>query len=132
MYLLATLSVAYLTRVLLFDAHGTGPFPSAESKIVVDEGPVRAVHLFDRVRRVLGAYEIVDSLWFVRSKRMEVWECPKCLSFWMAFVGAVPVIMLVALDYGALALVVYPFIHLSMAFCSSFLVFKHLEIESHV
>ena len=51
----------------------------------------RYVDFFDRFRALFGVYEReaaveedVDEYWYINKKRSGVWECPFCLSFWVA------------------------------------------------
>lgn len=102
----------YLTKIFLFEHKEShyGPWPS-HNKIVkhIDHyGGLPAevmvtytqpVTLFDWVRRFFGLYEITtddpipegnwdiktdQEIWIVRERRIELWTCTTCLSFWSA------------------------------------------------
>lgn len=91
-FLQLSLLVFYLTRMLLFverDNH-FGPFPSAKKFLTrVVDNYHQPVTLFDWVRRLtpFNPYEVTGDLWVVNERKMEVWTCPFCLSFWVAFIA---------------------------------------------
>lgn len=92
-FLLAGFSVYYITQVLLYD-DGPQPFQSTrrlvyhrevvegDANMVIEE--THQVGFFDRVRRLFGLYSVNGTEWRVRSERLPVWVCPKCLGFWVA------------------------------------------------
>ena len=120
---LAGLAVAYLVSVFLFDAEDgeTGPYPEDDVKFAEyvkdefsEEGTFNLVHRritrWDRVRQFLNhpyrveptpymAWEADDGIkevWTRNEDKMKVWECPKCLSFWMA----IPFTLMFVMAYG--------------------------------
>lgn len=122
--ILAAFAVAYLVWVFLFDLEtgGVGPFRSktkifAEHRRVEDGSPdpdyqlfIYHITLWDRIRQWLTrAYRIektpymawepedeIEEVWIKNDNRMQVWECPKCLSFWMS----IPLTLLYAASNG--------------------------------
>lgn len=80
---LYTLSVAYLTHVLLL-SNDIGPFRSKKSTVLYTNGTTRPVNLFDRVRRFFGVYKVEGYVWEIKSE-IAVWYCPYCLSFWINY-----------------------------------------------
>lgn len=125
-YILCVTSVAYLTRVFLFDG-STGPFES-NTKVVVEDGTYEGfVDLWDRVRQIFGVYRVEDAgngieNWHT-TIRVELWKCPKCLSFWVSFLASVPFTLFIH-EYA-----LFPIVHLSITFMAQFLVFLQLRIE---
>lgn len=135
--LLAGLFVFYATLVLLFverESH-FGPFASKDKKLVYlhrnPDGDIvdrheQPINLFDRIRWFFGVYKVVKEdldeslnafdkeeykeVWFVNPMRMELWECPMCLSAWVALIPAAwaltfaPVVM-AAFVWGAVSAV---------------------------
>jgi hypothetical protein len=95
-------AVSYLVRVLLFEERVShfGPWPSREATVVRirkegDEVSIykQPVTFFDRIRFWTSrAYEIdqENNEWYVREDRMEMWSCPKCLTFWMSAAVVIP------------------------------------------
>ena len=86
------LACSYLTKIFLLeqkDSH-TGPFSSTKIQIYfVEDAHLQPAGIFDRVRRIFGAYEVTREtnyqLWKVINRdRTDVWSCPKCLSFYTA------------------------------------------------
>ena len=127
-FLLAfTLALAYFTKIFLFNLNASGPF---ESRMFVrDNGEIgHPVNVFDRVRRLVGAYRITTEngivFWDVYEPRMAVWRCPTCLSFWVSFVGSVSYAF--SQDGNPVLF------HFALAFCVSFLVFLHLYVSEHL
>lgn len=127
-YIACVFSLAYLVRVLLFDG-STQPF---ENKVnYVEDGVGNGagtypVGLFDRFRRCFGAYKVEDAngvkVW-KPTVRMDLWRCPKCLSFWVSFVASAPFTFLMTDWY------LFPVVHLSMVFCVQFIVFLQILVE---
>ncbi len=97
LWFLYGLAVYYVTQILLFekkDSHH-GPFPHATKRVrhayVIDGNPALyeyPVTLFDWVRRLFGLYNVHGEVWLTNHKRLEMWTCPICLSFWVAIFGA--------------------------------------------
>lgn len=91
--LCATFACAYLTQALRFDG-SSGPWPSHTLVVRVnhvEDRPIdRPVDLFDRFRRLFGAYIVNDNVWTVNPLRIPVWECGFCLSFWVSLIICVP------------------------------------------
>jgi hypothetical protein len=108
--ILSTLAfaVAYITRVLLYEDRVShyGPWPSKNSKVVRMQRPAgeeilytqeHPVTAFDRIRQATtGAYDVdkKTNTWYVREDRMEMWTCPKCLTFWVAGAVVIPYCLL--------------------------------------
>ena len=92
LFLQLSLLVFYLTRMLLFverDNH-FGPLPSAKKFLTrIVDNYHQPVTLFDWIRRFtpFNPYEVKGDLWIVNERKMEVWTCPFCLSFWIAFIA---------------------------------------------
>lgn len=64
------------------------------------------VALFDWIRRFFGVYRVEGRVWKVRDDwRSEVWTCPFCLSFWMAFLFSLPIVWLYRLPWWMILLV---------------------------
>jgi hypothetical protein len=123
-------SSAYLVRILLFGSNG--PFEDVQ-KFVVDNGTHEgSVHLFDRIRRLFGAYQIEDTgegtfVWRT-TPRVGVFRCPKCLSFWVSFLVSVPFIFYLGTQSSDYFLL-YPAVHLSITYWAQFLVFLQMTFE---
>lgn len=125
LFVIMAMAVTYATHILLLERKTShfGPFPS-KSRFVVfhtdfdEDGTEIARHaqpvaLFDRIRRLFGAYSIQGLQWNVRDGALsEVWTCPKCLSFWIALLPA-----LILAVYGVPFL--FPFYVLALAGVSS-------------
>lgn len=129
---LLTPALAYLLRVLLFEAETRGPFESKTDFVLVNGVVVRPVNLFDRIRRLFGTYRVSKSdglgKWDIYVPRMLLWLCPKCLSFWLVSPAAIGLTVWMCMDdlrYGLL----YPVIHLALAFSVQALVFLNLKLE---
>lgn len=130
LFVLCILADAYLVRILLFD-DSTQPFES-EKKVVRNSyglsGPdTHLVGFFDQVRRGFGAYRIEEGeneieYWYT-TVRIQLWQCPKCLSFWLTFLFSGPFIVYTGVWLFA------PLVHLALVFCTQFLVFTQLAIE---
>jgi hypothetical protein len=97
------LTVYYLVACLRFDAAMTQPFVNYRREVqqflvstndagdVITEVITYHPGLFDRIRFLFGLYRVSPDnshVWVVRNERLPVWECPKCLSFWVAVVTA--------------------------------------------
>ena len=89
--LLASLACAYIVRILLLEEKEShvGPFVLKSTFVYFQETKhIQPAALFDILRLLLGVYTVSHTksgtLWTVRQLRAEVWECPKCLSFWVA------------------------------------------------
>ncbi len=108
-FVLLSSAVGYLLH--LFEAQERtshfGPFRSFDDKIIRhyynDEGEVedtyeQPVTLIERIRRwsPLNPYNVNSAAreWHVDSLKIEVWECPKCLSPWIALAVVVPFMLL--------------------------------------
>lgn len=95
--------VYYLVKTLLFEERIShfGPFVDkniivrSTSREVVDGKVNFSFHdqpasIFDKIRQsITKCYKVEiasdgKSYWFVDEERIEVWTCPKCLSFWMS------------------------------------------------
>jgi len=127
---------AYILRVLLFDAAAPGPFEAKQTFVKVDDLITRPVNAFDWVRRFFGAYRIrLDretgvSFWSVNPKRITLWQCPKCLSFWLSIPWTVGIGIYLLLSTGDLRnLFVLPLIQGWLVYVSQFLVFLQLKVE---
>lgn len=99
--ILAGIAAAYFTRVFLFQEKTShwGPFPSKKRFVrsmtrsgetsIMHQQPVTVFdwvrHLTTRCYDVTEPDELGDIYWYTRQSRMEMWTCPTCLSFWMAF-----------------------------------------------
>lgn len=125
------LAVAYVVRVLLYDAHATGPFEASKHVVIDSQDPAdcRCANLFDRVRRLFGAYLVAPGpdltyVWYPYDPRMQVWRCPKCLSFWVAFMGSIPTMVL-----SDISVWWFPIVHLAISFLASLFVFVLLVLE---
>lgn len=96
-WFLIAFAVYYITTVLLFDIDAEEPFERDDMDIYLStEGQMltRPVSIFDFVRRIFGLYKVVDARWFVRTERLPLWECPVCLSFWVASFCVVSLVVL--------------------------------------
>lgn len=92
LFLQLCLLTFYLTRSLLFaeKVDHFGPFPSATKFLTILESHYhQPVTLFDWVRRFtpFNPYQVSGNLWIVNKRKMEVWTCPFCLSFWVALIA---------------------------------------------
>lgn len=100
-------AVSYLVRVLLFEERVShfGPWPSKNAivrRLRKDEDGLimeyeQPVTFFDRVRQFFTRCYDIDKKtneWYVREDRMEMWTCPKCLSFWVAGAVVIPYLLL--------------------------------------
>ena len=131
--ILAVLGTAYMVRVMLFDMESRGPWESTtrfvRSMDMYGSALTRPVNFFDRIRRLAGAYRVTtDSsgtvFWDVRADRVLVWQCPKCLTFWLCLPTTVLLIVCTPAN-----LLMTPVIHLGLVWCVQFLVFIQLRIE---
>ena len=84
--ILYSLTVSYVTHILLFDHDG--PFPDKHRSVQADETLYRPVHLFDWFRRLLCSYTVEGFVWHL--KYGVLWSCPYCLSFWINLVLLLP------------------------------------------
>lgn len=66
--------------------------------------------LQDRIRLFFGAYKVHQNQWIVGA-RGDVWQCPVCLSFWMAIAGTIMFLALVPVS----SIMLIPFIHVAHA-----------------
>lgn len=136
--LLLGIPMAYVLRCLLLeekDGH-EGPFKSSTEWVFFpgcedQDGTAVAPHrqrvaLFDRIRRVFGVYQVQDNIWTVQSDKAERFTCPHCLSFWCAFLFAIPYAFSLPTTEEAIAW--YIPIHLSIAI-SAQIIHKYLETE---
>ena len=81
------IALAWVVRVMLLESKSShfGPWPSRTAVVYFpEEEHAQPVAFFDRIRRLFGVYTIKDGVWEVRKLRAEVWECPICLSLWLA------------------------------------------------
>lgn len=106
---LYTISIAYITKVLLLD-NPHGPFPSKLSTVLYPDGRTRSVNLFDYLRRLFGVYKISGFVWEVKSN-VALWFCPYCLSFWINLIF-LPFFILIFIHtyYFVLLLFFVPFV----------------------
>lgn len=103
--ILLSFGVGYFIRLfeMLERKSYFGPYQSYTQKIFRvyrgKEGEVERIYeqpvtLIERIRRAspLNPYSVSDdeTEWHVDAEKAEVWECPKCLSPWMAFATVVP------------------------------------------
>ena len=136
--LIISFFTAYVVRVLLYEDRVShyGPWPSRIAKVVRvsrrdPQNPeerfaefTHPVTLFDRVRQLLTrCYEIdpESNQWFIRESRMEMWTCPKCLTFWVVSVLAIPYFLL-----AGLSIVLLPF-YVGAAYGLSYLIYQKSE-----
>lgn len=130
LYVLCCATAAYIVRVLLFD-ESTGPWESTVAVVYdrVDDGLYRySVSLWDRVRRLFGAYRVEDTenglhIWHT-TVRIALWKCPKCLSFWVTFLVSGPFIFIAHSPFW-----LFPVVHFSMVFFVQLSVFGQLRVE---
>jgi hypothetical protein len=128
--LVCGLSAAYILRILLFDEQAAGPFESKQAFLQLSDGQVaRGINLFDRLRRLFGAYRVTEveelKIWSVWEPRMQVWACPICLSFYCS-----APFTLVAVEKGvANSLLDGVLFYLAVTFVAQFLVFLQLCLE---
>ena len=92
LFLQLCLLTFYLTRSLTFikKVDHFGPFPSSKKFVTILEDHYnQPVTLFDWIRRLtpFNPYLVTGDLWVVNKRKMEVWTCPFCLSFWVAFIA---------------------------------------------
>lgn len=127
-FVASVFAVAYCVRVLLFDG-SIQPFQNLKNYVLDganDGAGTYPVGLFDHVRRLFGAYKIEDAngieVWKT-TVRMDLWRCPKCLSFWVSFVASAPFTFLFTEWYA------FPVVHLSIVYCVQFLIFVQLWFE---
>lgn len=129
------LASAYILRIMLFDPQMPGPFESQIAFVLgSDLRPARPVNLFDRIRRLFGAYTVSGDnelkFWLPWEPRMSVWRCPKCLAFYVSSLpfipGAVYLVSTHSLRYGVLLAVPA---YLAAVFTAQFLVFVQLRVE---
>lgn len=131
--LLCMFAAAYGVVVLLFTSDADGPF-KAEDCFVIDESlDCGQVTVFDRVRRLFGAYRVERktgvTIWTVFEPRMEVWRCPKCLGFWLSSLVSIPYSVWLVHDLGDLrTLLLVPIIQATFSFIVSFLSFIYLRV----
>lgn len=86
--------VWYVSKVMLFENGDDvgGPLVS-ETEFIYDDvlHEQHPVNLFDRIRRaIFNPYHVHDGLWEVDQRRIQVWSCPTCLSFWVSFLVSIP------------------------------------------
>lgn len=86
--LLLSLATAYLTYSFRLDFNHKGPGLWHGFVRDVDGAVTRPVGLFDWIRRLFGAYNVMKAengmaIWQVRVQPdLSAWYCPFCLSFW--------------------------------------------------
>ena len=101
-FVLATLTIYYLTMILVIGENG-GPFESRSDRVKIQVGGPSGmwmaeyrVGLWDRIRRLFRVYDIERTpqgdVWKLRVEAARMWLCPKCLSFWVG----IPVYAVVA------------------------------------
>lgn len=92
LFIQLSLLVFYVTRSLMFTEKVShyGPFSSSKKFVTrVKNNYHQPVTLFDWIRRLsFNPYEVNGDLWVIQEKRLEVWTCPFCLSFWVSFLGS--------------------------------------------
>jgi hypothetical protein len=130
----SSFGAAYILRILLFDLHAPGPFESISAFVTGDTGTTRSINLFDRFRRLFGAYRVTERsglrLWAVWEPRMQVWYCPKCLSFYSSLPFSVfTVIWAVGASSLRDGLMWAVPIHLAIVFLAQLLVFIQMYVE---
>lgn len=128
---------AYMLRVLLYDHEATGPFKAKQTFVKVNDTVTRQVNAFDWFRRVFGAYRVQPteanggSFWVVNPQRIDLWLCPKCLSFWLSTPWSVGIGVYLVLQTGDVRnLLLIPLLHLQVAWWTQFLVFYQLKAEA--
>lgn len=109
LFALLSAAAGYLIRLFLIEERSShyGPFPAQDAtvkRIHRDrEGDIAYIYeqpvtLLERIRRLtpLNPYMIDESTqeWHINGLKSEVWECPKCLSPWVAVAITVPVLLL--------------------------------------
>lgn len=115
--LLITAATAYLTFSLRMDINHKGP--GVFSAFVRDvNGELRPVGAFDWIRRLFGAYRVVDNpdaknfeapLWHISVQpHQSAWFCVFCLSFWTQ----IPLFLYDMLVLHSLDLSFYPYLML--------------------
>lgn len=87
--------VYYIVRILLLQQKISheGPFKSKNKLVLwpstkdgVEYDHIQHVAAFDWLRRLFLVYKIKGNHWIVKDGWIsEVWSCPVCLSFWIAF-----------------------------------------------
>lgn len=135
-YLVFIFAAAYITRVMLYDPDALQPFTNMTAWIHEDDENVGWVGLFDRARRLFGAYRVECedgwSIWRVYEPRMSVFRCPKCLSFWVS--GSFVALffarrLLDGLRCDFLSVAEFVVLHLAAAYLCAFLVYLIQTLE---
>lgn len=131
--ILMGLACGWLTKVFLLEKEDEvlGPWPVDHTMIYFEADADDPPHLqpavfFDRIRFIFGVYdEKLDGeqrLWIVKPERAAVWQCPICLSFWMAL----PLTFIILLTgSGLLWLIPLHFAITAFSTAYNFLVFKN-------
>lgn len=102
LFVYLSLIVAYFVRVFQFEElyshHGPRKNHDVRIKRFDNTGEYYDAPqtLIDRVRQAspLNPYIVRGDEWIVDSEKMEVWECPKCLSPYIALAVTVPLMLL--------------------------------------
>lgn len=97
-----SLASAYFLRVFLFEELFSHHGPAKNQDIRIKRFDAHGEYydapqtLIDRVRQAtpMKPYIIRGDEWIVDSEKMEVWECPKCLSPYIAFAVTIPLMLL--------------------------------------
>lgn len=118
---IGALVLFFLIEILLWnDRELYGPFSSKTKKVVraVFDGEEyksyeRPVNTFDYLRRFSGIYRVEGNNWVVIERAVAVWECPKCLGFWLA---APLSIWFFLNSYSVIETIIYHFAVTSLAY----------------
>jgi hypothetical protein len=106
LFILLSFAVSYFVRVFEFGelVSHFGPFPNYDKLVkrihrdeegdIIDiyEAPVTLIDEV-RARTPMNPYHISDNTWMIDNQKMWVWECPKCLSPYVAAALTVPVML---------------------------------------
>jgi hypothetical protein len=65
--------------------------------------------LFDYIRALFGLYDRSGEVWVINEKRLPVWACAKCLSFWTACAVSVWMVLVTKCDITLFPLFVLSF-----------------------
>jgi len=128
-FVLIGLSAYYILRALCLQERLSheGPFLRKDHFVVFNSGHVQRFALFDYLRAFLGAYTKTVSnnqvMWLVKDNTIGlVWQCPFCLSFWVAFLFSIPYTIHIN------DILMFPVIHLGIAAISR-VIFRYVEDE---
>lgn len=123
--IIGILATYYITDVLKFDELTDQPF-EGDQKIkfmqFVDKMNAEGAFedydlaeieynagLFDYFRAFFGLYDRSGEVWVVNEKRLPMWRCPKCLSFWVSIPVSVVVTVMTNADPSFLILLIPAF-----------------------